>query len=134
MTPAAFVDLSTQANAAAFNRCVVAGGNVVRAKMLWARIRYTGSAWEVVASVGSAEIVSANCVWSTDKLTIALSGFETVPVATVSPTFGDTILPCKAYATSSSNIDVAFYSQTNLGTRVSTQATTMDFQIHVVGV
>jgi len=131
-TPAVFTDLVTQATAAVISRLMLAGGSKVRCKHLWARIRYTGSAWEVVASVDSAEIVSANCVWSTDKLTIALSGFEAVPVPVATPTPGDTNLWPKAGATSASNIDVYFYNATTLA-RVTTQATTMDFQLHVSG-
>ena len=132
MTPAVWTALTTAVSAANLNRLIAAGGSKVRGKFLWARIRYTGSVWEVVSSVGSAEIVSANCVWSTDKLTIALSGFEEVPVPNVTPTPSDTTLWVKAGATSSSNIDVYFYHATTLA-RVTTQATTMDFQLHAVG-
>lgn len=111
---------------------LVHGGAKTGLKIVFARIRYTGSAWEVHATTDSNEIVSANCVWSTNKLTVAISGYSLapLPVATQNPSATTPYL-IQAGATSASNIDVEFWD--TAGAQVTTQANSMDFGLLVIG-
>lgn len=125
------VSASAPLNTATFGRFAHTGSKT-GVKVIFARIRYTGSAWEVHATTDSNEIVSANCVWSTNKLTVAISGFTIAPsvVATQNPGATTPYL-IQAGATSASNIDIEFWDLASV--QVTTQANSMDFQIHVEG-
>lgn len=129
-TPNPIAD-SNAGNAATFTR-LVHSGNKAAVKDICARVRYTGSAQEVHSGTDSNEIVSANLVWSTDKLTIALTGYTVPPVVTATQNPAATVpYIIQAGATSSSNIDVKFWDTS--GTQVTTQTIHMDFQLIVKG-
>ncbi len=101
-------------------------------KAIFARIRYTGSAWEVHATTDSNEIVSANAVWATNKLTVAISGYTVAPLPFATQNPAATVpYVLQAGATSASNIDVEFWD--TAGAQVMTQATSMDFSLLVIG-
>ncbi len=107
-------------------------GNKTTVKILFARVRYTGSAWEVHSGTDSNEVVSGNLAWSTNKLTIALSGYTVPPVVIATQNQAATVpYVLQAGATSSSNIDVEFWD--TAAAQVTTQATSMDFQLLVIG-
>ena len=118
--------------AATMNKYIASGGGKSSVKMLWARIRYTGTAWEVHGSTDSAEIVSGNLSYSTDKLVISISGYTVIPVPLVSPTFTDAMFWPKAIAASLTTIEVAFYN--DAGARQATQSSNMDFSLVVIGI
>lgn len=118
-------------NAATFTR-LVHSGNKAAVKDIYARVRYTGSAWEVHSGTDSNEIVSGNLAWSTNKLTIALTGYTVPPVVLCTQNPAATVpYVLQAGATSSSNVDVEFWD--TAGAQVTTQATSMDFQLIVKG-
>ncbi len=108
-------------------------GDKTGVKIIYARIRYTGSAWEVSGSTDSNEIVSANCVWSTNKLTIAISGFTIAPGGINATQHVSATVPymLQVGSTSATNIDVEFWD--TAGAQVTTQATSMDFYITITG-
>jgi len=109
-------------------------GNKAAVKIIFARIRYTGSAWEVHSGTDSNEVVSANLAWSSTKLTVAISGYTVPPTAYCTQNASDTVVTpyiIQATTTSSANVDVKFWSVA--GTQVTTQAVSMDFQLHVEG-
>lgn len=108
------------------------GGTKTGLKVIFARIRYTGTAWEVHATTDSNEIVSANAVWSTNKLTVAISGYTLAPLPLASQNPAATVpYVIQAGSTSASNIDVEFWD--TAGAQVTTQAQSMDFSLLVIG-
>lgn len=106
------------------------GFTKTNAGLQWARVQYTGSAWAVVAGTDSNKLVSGNFVWSTNKLTVAISGHDNVPCVFVSRAINGAHLVA-ATATSTSNIDVFF--EDFAGADVTTEDTSMDFYIAVLG-
>lgn len=114
------------------NKYLAAGGGKASAKVLWARIRYTGTAWEVHASTDSAEILSGHLAWSTDKLVVTVSGFTVIAAPVVSPTLGNAIYWPKALGASSTAVHVAFYN--DAGARQTVQSSNMDCTLLVIGV
>ncbi len=101
-------------------------------KLLYARCRYTGTVWEVSTSNDSSQIVSGNLVWSTNKLTIALTGYTAAPIVQATQCLVATPYHIQAIATSSTNIDVQFYDLA--ATLITTQGTSMDFNLLLLGV
>lgn len=120
-------------NATLFNRLIFPGVTKSRPKILWARVRYTGSAWEVVSTVDSAQLVSGNLAWSTDHVNITLSGFTAIPLVLVTPTYVAAVarLP-HGIGISSVQAQLWFYDYA--GALVSTQATTMDCNLCILGI
>lgn len=120
-------------NATLFNRLIFPGVAKSKPKVLWARIRYNGSAWEVVSTADSAQLVSANLAWSTDHVNIALSGFTAIPIVLISPTYVAAVarLP-HGIGISTAQAQVWFYDYA--GALVTTQATTMDCAILILGI
>ena len=119
-------------DAATCNKYIAAGGDKVQVKTNYARIRYNGTAWEVHGTTDSSEIVSGDVAFATNLINITLTGFTVIPVAIVAPRLADTNLWPKVEATSTTQIQVAFYN--DAGTRVTVQASTMDFYLVVIGV
>jgi len=48
-------------------------------KAVWARIRYTGSVWQVHSGMDSQEIQSSQLTWDTNHVNVAVGGFTTAP-------------------------------------------------------
>lgn len=103
------------------------------------RIRYTGAAWEAFADTGAEnQIALATYTWHTTHLDIGLASTSnpfnaaTLPVAVCSQTAGTTnaYFIC-AVATADDNIQVNFRDAA--GTAVTTEDTSMDFQILIFG-
>jgi hypothetical protein len=120
-------------NATLFNRLIFPGATKSKPKILWARIRYTGSAWEVLSTTDSAQLVSGNLAWSTDHVNIALSGFTAIPLVIVSPTYVASVARIPhGIGISTAQAQVWFYDYA--GALVTTQATTMDCNLFILGV
>ena len=119
-------------DAATCNKYIAAGGDKVQVKTNYARIRYNGTAWEVHGTTDSSEIVSGDLAWSTDHVNVTLTGYTVIPCALPGARLADTNLWPKAEATSTTQVQVAFYN--DAGTRVTVQATTMDTYLFIIGV
>ena len=134
-TPAVFVDGTTDLEAANLNKFVSAGGTKIQVKMYYARITYNGSNFVVSSDADSAGIVTGDLTYdgTSDNLRITIAGFTNRPVVMVSPVLGATNLEVKAYAQSTTRVDVEFYAVSD-GTKVTGGAvTTMDFHIIIIG-
>src|SRR5262245_27731222 len=84
-------------------------------KLVYARIRYTGSAWQVEPSTDSQEITSNHLTWDTDHLEVSVSGFTRAPHVQVSPVmdlaaadYAQFFLPA-AKAVSAEQVQIAWY-------------------------
>lgn len=130
-TPVIGTDGVDSVNAALVRKALTSNAKL-DIKVLYFRAQYTGSAWAIVSSTDSSQIVSGNLTWSTNKLTIALSGYTAAPVVVVSQTSVATPYHVEAHATSSGNIDVTFWDMA--GAQVTTQGTSMDFNAVIIGV
>lgn len=117
------------------NKALFSGASKLSCKVIWARIRYTGSAWEVNSGVDSAQLVSGNVAWSTDHINIALSGFTVAPVVLATPGYtsgaGNTRLPAVVNV-SSTQAQIWFLTETL--TLDSTQSTKMDCNVIIIGI
>ena len=123
------------ASAAYFNDRLpfVAGANKTKAKLIWAHIRYTGSAWEVVSTTDSAGLVSGNLAWSTDHVNITLSGYTAIVPAFATPVYNAAVaLIPQITPSSTTQCQVHFVDYA--GVRVTTQATTMNCTILLLGI
>ena len=121
-------------DAARFNNRVpfIAGANKSKVKIIYARIRYTGSAWEVVSTVDSAGLVSGNLAWSTDHVNITLSGYTAIPVVLASVTYTSGVSRIvHGIGISTTQAQVWFYDYA--GALDSTQATDMDVNLMILG-
>lgn len=133
-TDVGFADAQA-ASAAILNKALFAGASKLQCKALWARIRYTGSAWEVSSSADSAQLVSGSLAWSTDHVNITLSGFTAIPLALVSPTYLAAIARApQAIGISSTQVQVWFFTHATTPVVDSTQSTSMDCSLLIVGV
>jgi homogentisate 1,2-dioxygenase len=113
----------------------LAAGNADKpaAKVLWARCRYTGSAWEVVSTSDAAGLASGALSWASSALNIALSGFVNPPVVLATPAADDdTNYSVKCYCSTNALALVKFYN-VDTGALVTTQAVSMDFNLLVIG-
>lgn len=120
-------------NAALFNRLIFPGATKSKPKVLWARINYTGSAWQVVSTTDSAQLVSGNIAWSTDHINITLSGFTATPIVIVSPNYVAAVARIPhGIGASSTQAQVWFYDYA--GALDSTQGTDMDINIMILGI
>lgn len=121
------------ASAAILNKALFSGASKLQCKVLWARIRYNGSSWEVSSSADSAQLVTGNLAWSTDHVNITISGFTATPIVLVSPTYtsGVSRIP-HGIGTSSTQAQLWFYDYA--GTLDNTQGTDMDAEILIIGV
>lgn len=133
-TPTVMTDLSTSLRASDLNKYLAAGGGKITCKVVWVRVRYNGSAWEVHSTTDSVEIVSGNVSYSTDHINITISGFTVAPVVMVSPALVNTDAAYwpKALATSATQLQVAFYN--DAGVRQTAQSTNMDCYLIALGV
>lgn len=117
------------------NKALFAGASKLSCKMLWARIRYNGSAWEVNSSVDSAQLVSANVTFSTDHINIALSGFTATPVVVASGVqqsgTGNSRVPMVSNVSST---QVQIYFKDASDALDTTQSTKMDCNVIIIGV
>ena len=121
--------------AALFNDRIpfIAGANKTKVKILYARIRYNGSAWEVHSGTDSAGIVSGNLAWSTNHVVITLSGYSTVVPAFATPVYNSAVsLIPQVFPSSASALHIYFIDYA--GAIVSTQATTMDCTLLALGI
>ena len=101
-------------------------------KGVYARVRYTGTLWEVHASSDSQELQSANLAWSTDHLNIAISGFTVAPRCQVTPirTASGILLPA---ALSASDSQGQVYWHDAAFTLVTSQSALMDADVLIYG-
>ena len=95
-------------SSANFNRLLYAGGSKTGVKVVYARVRYNGTTWEVHSSTDSAELVSGNLSFSSGVLTVTLSGYTVTPLAHGTPTIAGGLLPF-AVGTAASTVQVRWY-------------------------
>ena len=141
-------DSSTELNAANLNKFLAAdgttGGGGGTGHACWGlRIRYTGAAWEAYADYGAeSQISNVGLTWdgSNHWLTIDLSGcdntFENYPVVLCTQTSAASVIyNINAYATAASSVRVTFfaYDDAGIADRITTEATSMDFNILFFG-
>ena len=132
-TPKVTTDGTTEFEEAAMNKYICAGeANKVQVKMWWGRVRYTGAAWEVSSSYDSAGLTSGALAWSTNQLQMTLSGFSNIPIIVATPEAVDTNLNVKAHCASTTQAVVRFYN-IDTGALISTEATTMEFNVIIIG-
>ena len=131
-TDVGFAD-GNSANATLFNSLIFPGASKSKTKLIWARIQYTGSAWAVVSATDSAGMVSGNLAWSTDHVNITLTGFTATPAVIPGPTYVASIARIPhAIGVSSTQAQVWFVDYA--GALVTTQATTMDCSLIIIGI
>ena len=107
-------------------------GTITQAKIMYAHIRYNGSAWVVDTTEDAAGLVSGDVSWSTNHVQITLSGYTNTTVAI--PTAKGTTT--EAYRTQidpgSGFVRVYFFNAS--GVSQTTESTSMDFHFCFIGV
>jgi hypothetical protein len=132
-TPKICTDGTSAFEEAVMNKYIGAGdANKVQVKVWYGRVRYTGSAWEVSSSYDSAGLTTGALAWSTNQLQMTLSGFSNVPIIVATPEAADTNLNVKAHGSSSTLAILRFYN-IDTGALVSTEATTMEANVIIIG-
>ena len=134
MTLPLFVDGSTPLNAATLNQLLALGeGNKVGAHVVYARLRYTGAAWEVHSTTDSAVLVTGHLSWLTNHLNVSLANFTVAMPPLVAPVFLATgiYLPCVLGA-SNTQAQIGWFDFA--GTLVTTPDTRMDVNFWALGV
>jgi hypothetical protein len=106
--------------------------NKHKIKAVYARVRYTGSVWQVEASTDSAEIQDSHLAWDTNHLNIAVTGFTRSPIVQATAVFGTSVLMPVANAASAVQVRIYWYDAAFAN--VTTQATTMDAYVLILGV
>ncbi len=131
-TPKIITDGTTELKEAELNKFVAADDAKVQCKMNWAHVRYNGTAWEVVSGEDKAGIASLDLSWDGvgTALDITLSGFSNPPIAVVCPASASAVIP-KVKAVLANKLTVEFYDFT--GAEVTTEGTTMDFNVILIG-
>jgi hypothetical protein len=127
----------TDANA---NKMVSSKHDAGGTQMMAWRIRYNGAAWECVAGHGNTESISGvSFGWASNILTITLAldssygtDYSASPVVVVSPAKSDANYYVKANASSATTIVASFYN-IDTGAVITTESTTMDFEMILFG-
>jgi hypothetical protein len=89
-TPKVVTDATSAFEEAVLNKFIAAGeANKVQVKIWYARVRYTGSAWEVVSTTDSAGLTTGALAWSTNQLQLTLANWSNPPVILVTPAADD---------------------------------------------
>jgi hypothetical protein len=133
-TPVAFTDAVTTFTAANLNKFLCVGeADHVATKLLFARVRYTGSAWEVHGSTDAAGLTALALSWDagSSQLDIALTGFTAAPVVLGSAIADDNAYHVKAHASAADAAALAFFDAA--GDRVETEDANMDCCLLVIG-
>lgn len=117
---------------AALIRKALTSNALLDVKVLFARIRYTGSALEIVSTVSSSQLVSGNLAFSTNKITVALTGYTAAPVVLVSQSNVTIPYHVQAFSVSSGSVEIRFYDMA--GVLITTQDTSMDCHVIIIGV
>jgi hypothetical protein len=132
-TPKVVTDGVTPFAEGHMNKFLAADAGKLQVKVNYARVRYTGSVWEVVTSVDSCALVSANLAFASSILTVALTGYTVAPLALVSPSVGAGVYIPKALAASASAVQISFYDIAT-GALISAVSANMDCQVLTIGV
>lgn len=130
-TPEVIVDATTPLDAANLNKFVSAEGKL-SVKVWYAHVRYTGTIWEVDASVDSAGLVSGSLAWDTDHVELTLTGFTTGPLPQVTPGAVGAYPDHKAVVESNTIVSIYFYDASD--TPITTEAAAMDAHVLLIGV
>lgn len=123
----------TELAEAQLNKYIGGDGAKLQIEVNYAHIRYTGSVWEVATDNDSCDIVSGDCVWSTDHLTIAIDGYTVAPLALATRTSlgASPAYHPSADGTSTTNIDVYFHNASDV--HQTTEGVSMDFGLFIIG-
>ena len=107
---------------------------VPRAQAQWARVHYTGSAWQVHPHTGAAGLTGLDLIWNVaqGQLEITLNDFEFPPMVMAQAAADDAALWPKAHAPRADQAIVRFYD--NAGAHVSTLSIGMDVSVLLIGV
>lgn len=130
-TPVIATDGVDSVNAATQNKALSSNGKL-NIKVLYARIRYNGTSWEVVSTTDSSQLVTGNLAWSTNKITLAISGYTAVPVVVASQHLVTTPYIIQFGAVSTGSVEGKFFDAA--GSQVTTQGTSMDVNLMIIGV
>lgn len=130
-TPKAAVDNTDFVEEAVMDKVYHNGGAGGAPKIIGARVRYNGTAWEIEANTYSAQLIAGNLAWDTDHLEITVSGFTNEPLVTWSQvnTTNRRFLQCEAVSTT--QIDVYFFTLADVAD--TTESTDMDFYVFICG-
>ena len=140
------VDGTTAASAAVVNKYIYGDGTSAGLALLCFRVYYDGAAWQV-ASQGSAidanlraELKAALTWHASNYLEIDFSGgtyfrgFSSIPIVLCDSVANATRkLPADAVGISATEVQVYFYQAANRITQITTEATTMDCSLIMVG-
>lgn len=134
-TPKTFDDASdTRLRESNLNKFIAADGSKVTAKKLWARVRYNGSAWEVVSSVSSSGLTSPSLAWDTDHLVISVTGYTEVPEVQVTQNVVANPYIMQAEGDATDEVFVYFFTVAGTpGTAVTTEDTSMSIDVEITG-
>lgn len=132
-TPKFVTDASTAYTEANMNRGLMSDGTKIQVKVYHAHILYNGASWEVVAADDSSGIVTGDLAWSTDHLVITVSGFTNPPIPVVSGVSTTTTPAEMPQADIASNTAIHVFFFDDAHANVSTEGTTMDFTIILIG-
>lgn len=130
------IDRQTPVSAAYLNQHPYFIGGDLGAIIRCARIRYTGSAWEVVSGFFASGIVTGNLTWNspgTNAINVAVSGFTSTPLVVLGCVGTSSYIPFFASGSSSStNIAIAF--RDFAGTQITTQDANMQAIVWIIGI
>ena len=129
-TPEVITDAVTPLDAANLNLFVSAEGKL-SVKVWYAHVRYTGSVWEVDASVDAAGLVSGSLAWDTDHVELTLTGFTVGPLPQTTPGATAAYPGHKVVVESATTISIYFYDAADV--LITTEAAAMDAHVLLIG-
>ena len=129
-TPEVIEDGVTPLDAANLNKFVSAEGKL-NVKVWYAHIRYTGTIWEVDATVDSAGLVSGSLAWDTDHVELTLTGFTAAPPPQVTPGAAGAYPIIRAIVESTTTVSIYFYDASDALQNVESAA--MDAHVFLIG-
>jgi len=100
-------------------------------KLLFCRIRYTGTVWALATGAASSGLVASNFVWSTNKLVLTLTGYTLFPLVFAKQATVTSALHIEAHGVSASSVEFTFWDMA--GAQVTTQSISMDFNCIIIG-
>lgn len=126
-------DGTQDVDAAVVNLFTNAGGTKTNVSILFAHIRYTGAAWEVVSTTDSAILESGDLAWDTDHLEITLDTYTNTPAAMPGSVAAGGTISNRAQVDPISNTQIDVYFFTSDGTPDTTEGVDMDFMLILIG-
>lgn len=127
-----FVDGTTFVDAAVLDQLLGVGtGGKHGATLMYARVRYTGTIWQVNPTTDSAGLLSPALTWNTDHLDVTVTTFAAAPACFVSRVRGTSIYHPSAVAVSNTLVGIEW--RDNAGVLQTVQSVNMDCHLIVIG-